>query len=105
MIIRTFDISSPFAPIDTFDLTGVYGSSTLSDFCYGISVDTDTKAYGVDSDSHFLVRMDKITLLGDLLVGSPGSGVNEFFSPTFSAIIEYVAAPVATANTFGNIIW
>lgn len=108
MIITIYDIASPYSLLDFFDLATPECYSEYDyggDYCYGVSVDTDTKVYAADRDNSSVARMDKVSLLGDLLV-DVYQGTTLGSMPTYSAIIEYQAAPEAAAvNTFGNIIW
>lgn len=107
MWISRYDLTT-LEYIDQFDLSGLEGGNfyQLVDIGYGLSVDGIDKVYAVDNDANQALRADIPTLLGDFLVGSSGSGNDNFSSPTFSAIINYPAAPVASSvSSFGTIIW
>lgn len=106
MKINRYDITT-YALVDTFDLMTPQAYDTYDPFydnSYGVSVDTD-KAYAVNNGVSNVVRMDKTSVLGDLLVGSVGSGDSNFNGPTYSAIVGSAEPVVPIPKSFGNIIW
>lgn len=106
MIITIYDIASPYSFIGEFDLgtPECYSEYDYSgDYCLGVASD-ENKVYAVNRDTQNIARMDKTSLLGDLLEGVWNG--EESGMPTYCAVIEYLAAPeVAAENTFGNVIW
>jgi len=101
MILKRFDPLT-LAFVDILDISDIYGeSSPVGHSCFGISIDdVSSKVFAVDSSVSKVVRIDKVSLLGDLIFGSPGSGDANFSSPSYSAIIMYSApAPVVYEDT------
>ncbi len=106
MKINKYNITT-YAFVDTFDLMtpqayDVY--DPLYDNSYGVSVDTD-KAYAINNTASNMVRMDKTSVLGDLLAGSLGAGDANFNGPTYSVIVGSAEPVVPVTKSFGNIIW
>lgn len=99
MKINRYNLTT-YALVDTFNLMTPPAYDVYDPFydnSYGVSVDVD-KAYAINNSLSNMVRMDKTSVLGDLLVGSFGSGDLNFNGPTYSAIVGF-SEPVVYQGT------